>query len=45
LADGGEDGVDGLVEGQVGGVDGVGGDAFVVGTAEAEAALGEVEVG
>jgi fibronectin-binding autotransporter adhesin len=45
LADGGEDAVYGLVEGEVVGVDGVGGDAFVVGTAEAEAALGEVEVG
>ena len=40
LADGGQDGVDCLVEGEVGGVDGVGGDAFVVGAAEAEAALG-----
>jgi hypothetical protein len=45
LADGGEDCVDGLGGGEVGGGDGVGGDALVVGAAEAEAALGEIEVG
>jgi hypothetical protein len=45
FAEGGEDGGGGLVEGEGGGVDGVAGDALVVGTAEVEAALGEGEVG
>jgi hypothetical protein len=40
-----EDGVGSLVEGEAGGVDGVGGDALVVGAAEVEAALGGGEVG
>ncbi len=40
-----EDGVGGLIEVEVSGVEGVGGDALVVGAAEMEAALGESEVG